>query len=260
MINIFNILLKKQLLIISILFLISGFALSNNVNSILDSAKANYLNGKYTEAIDNYEKIIALNYESPELYYNLANSYFKNNKLPQAILNYERAKLLNPQDEYINTNLEIARTYVEDNIEEIPEFFLKSWINSIKYAFSSNNWAIISVSGFILLLIFLLFYLFSTTIIIKKLSFWLGIILFIISIFSFILAFQQKNIIRKHNVAIIFEPTVTIKSSPDESGTDLFLLHEGTKVSLLDSVGTWIEIKIADGNVGWLKAENLEKF
>ncbi len=251
--------LIKRIILTNILFFITANIPAQDPYALLDSANSCYSDSRYDDAIKNYKKILSLGYESAELYYNLGNAYFKTNQLSNAILNYERAKLHSPQDEYINTNLEIARTYVEDKIEVIPEFFITKWINTIKYAFTSDNWAIFSIIGFVLFLTLFLFYLFSTKLFIKKSSFWISLILFFISIFCFWFSYKQKDTFTKHDKAIIFDQTVTVKSSPDESGTDLFLLHEGTKVQLLDSIGNWREIKISDGNVGWLENKTIRK-
>ncbi|MEA3318202.1 MAG: SH3 domain-containing protein, partial [Bacteroidota bacterium] len=164
---------------------------------------------------------------------------------------------LDPGNDDIQYNLQIANKLVVDKIEVLPEFILKTWLRKFTNLFSSNFWAVVSISSFILMLIFFAAYFFTSKINIKKLSFWFGILLFSISTFAFISSLkQQKNIIT-NNSAIIFTPSVTTKSSPDDSGTDLFLVHEGTKVNINDKVGEWIEIKLSDGNKGWVKIEDV---
>ena len=175
----------------------------------------------------------------------------------QAILNYERAKKLNPRDEDIKHNLTIANAYVVDKIDIIPEFFLKNWITNIVNMTSSDNWAIISISSFILFLLLFLIYLFSGRIGIKKLSFWLGILIFFISILSFYSSLRRKQLLTLRNSAIIITPTVTAKSSPAETGVDLFVIHEGARIKIVDSIDVWNEIKLSDGKRGWIRKTDL---
>jgi tetratricopeptide (TPR) repeat protein len=242
-----------------ILFSILGLSVFANPNqAFIDSANANYLNGWYDKAAAYYEQVLQGGFESPEVYYNLGNAYFKQNKIPEAILNFERAALIAPYDEDINYNLNLVRSYVTDDIEELPEFFLNSWFNMIRSFMSTNGWALTSLILFVLFMTLVFAYLFSRKVLIKKFTFWFGILCFIISIISFVFSYQQKKSITDHNYAIIFNPTVTVKSSPDDISTDLFILHEGTKVKLDDTIGDWIEIQIADGSIGWIKAEDVQ--
>jgi len=231
------------------------FAQTVKFNS--DSAIIYYSKGKYEEAIKIYEKIISSGYESPEVYYNLANSYYKSNKLSSSILNYERAKILAPNDEDINFNLELARKHVVDKIDVLPSLFIKSWYDRFISSKSTNSWAYISIFIFILFLLLFSGYLFFTTILLRKISFASGVIVLIISVLTFIFSYQQKEAIENHNSAIIFTSTVNVKSSPDDKGTDIFVLHEGTKVIVRDAVDNWKEIKLSDGNIGWIKSSDI---
>lgn len=228
-------------------------------NEWLDSANQAYTNGDYAKAINHYEMILEHGYESAALYYNLGNAYYKQNIIDKAILNYERALLLKPHDEDIKYNLEMANRLTVDRIEKLPEFFLNVWIRDSINWFSSNHWAIISIIVFVLALIFISIYIYTRKYGLKKLSFWLGFIFIIISVFSLIFSSKQKKKIITKDTAIVMEPSVTVKSSPDISGTDLFVIHEGTKVWLQDEVGNWKEIKLSDGSKGWLKAEDIEE-
>ncbi len=226
-----------------------------------DFIKANqyYTKAQYDSAIAVYEFILNQGYESAQLYYNLGNAYFKMKNIPKAILNYERARLLSPQDDEINFNLQLAQNLVVDKITPLPELFLKKWWKNLKHFFSSNTWAIISLVSFGCMLIFFTLYLFTIPGIIKKISFILIILMFLISIVAFSSAHSIKSERTTHNTAIVMSSTVTVKSSPDENGTDLFVIHEGTKVWVLDQLGDWLRIKIADGNNGWLKTSDVER-
>ncbi len=254
-------LVMKKISAIFILFIVTFVSVhaENQHNEWLDSANRKYTNGDYAQAINQYEMILEQGYESAALYYNLGNAYYKQNIIDQAILNYERALLLKPNDEDIKYNLEMAKRLTVDRIDKLPEFFLAVWIKNIVHWFSSNQWAIISICAFLLALIFIYIYLYTQKYGLKKLSFWLGLALVLVTIFSLIFSYQQKKKIIVKDTAIVMSPSVTVKSSPDISGTDLFVIHEGTKVWLQDQVGEWKEIKLSDGSKGWLRAEDIEE-
>ena len=137
--------------------------------------------------------------------------------------------------------------------------FYRRWYASLTRQFSVDAWAKAGIIGFALTLVLVAFYVISRILFIWKLGFWLGIILFFLSVFCFLFAYQNFRNLRNQTEAIIFAPTVTIKSSPDDKSIDLFVLHEGTKVQLLDQIGIWFEIKIANGSIGWLPSSSLER-
>ena len=228
-------------------------------DSLMVKADQLYASQQYEKAIKIYEGILKGDKESAGLYYNLGNAYYKTGKYTKAILNYERAKLLAPNDEDIQFNLDLANQHVVDNINPLPKVFFVRWWNALANKLSTDGWAKISVVTFILALILAGFFFLSRSVSIKRLSFWVGILILAISIFSFNFAARQKNRMTSHNFAIITQPSVTVKSSPSDSGTDLFLIHEGLKVEIKDQLGSWKEIELADGNQGWLPASSLEK-
>jgi tetratricopeptide (TPR) repeat protein len=240
---------------------INIFALSASNSPASDFALANqlYTQSRFDSAIRVYENILSRGFESAELYYNLGNAYFKAKNIPRAILNYERARLLKPHDDEINFNLQLAQTMVVDKINVLPEFFLKRWWRAFSYLFPSNVWAIISLVSFVVMLISLAIYLFISLPLLKRLAFYLSVLLLLLSAVSLTHSLSLKSERTAHNTAIIMSPSVTIKSSPDENGTELFVLHEGTKVWIIDQVGDWLRIKIADGNNGWLKVSDIER-
>jgi tetratricopeptide (TPR) repeat protein len=197
--------------------------------------------------------------ESPEIYFNLGNSYFKTGQFTLAILNFERAKLLAPNDEDIAFNLQVANQKVVDSIQELPGIFIVRWWESLINSQNTDTWAVFSILGFIVFLVMLGFYFFARTSEIKRLTFWLGCFLIFFTILSWSFAAKQKNRMVNHNYAIVMEPTVTVKSSPSEKGTNLFVIHEGLKVRITDKLGDWVEISLADGNKGWLLTESIER-
>lgn len=250
--------MNRTLMIISILATCFMVAESRDLQDLLQTGNQYYLDGKYEMAVQSYQSIIDSGYASAELYYNLGNAYYKSHDITMALVNYERARILKPNDPEINHNLEIAREFVVDRIEVLPEFFLrKAYVNFVKI-FDADIWALVSVITFGLALGLFLAYFFLNQLFIRKLSFWTGILFILISASTFLFALQQNNLVTKHHQAIILTPSVTIKSSPDEdSGTDLFLLHEGTKVAISDELGDWREVILSDGNSGWLKEIDL---
>lgn len=239
--------------IFALLFIITPFFLiaQDNNEQLWEKANAYFTTEEYQEAISAYESILASGEESAKLYFNLGNAYYKTGDINNAILNYERAKVLAPHDEDIAFNLQIANQFVVTQVEELPKPFFLRWRTSVVNKYPTDSWASISIAAFLLFLALLGLFLFSKSISLKRMSFWLGIIAIIFSGFTFSLAAQQKNKINKRNHAIVFCPRVTVKSSPSETGTDLFLMYEGLKIEVTDSLGTWKEIKLADGNQGW---------
>jgi len=214
--------------------------------------------GRFDEALDVWTSLYKTGYRSAELNYNIGNAYFKMNNIPGSILYYERASLLKPADEDIKYNLQIARTLVVDRFEEIPELFFISWYNFMSLVLSSDTWARISIVTFIMCLIFLSLYFYSSKYRLKVLGFWFALLMVIVSLSSLAFTIRNKNLVYNSRVAIIFSPLVNGKSSPDNSGTDVFLLHEGTKVTVEDEVGEWFEVRLSDGNKGWIPSNSLE--
>ena len=241
--------------ILMVLFAASVFAQTD----LLLKANEHYSKEEYKQAIDVYNQILVTSMESPEVYFNLGNAYYKTNQFTLAILNYERAKLLAPDDEDVNFNLLVANQKVVDSIQELPGIFVVRWWNALVNSQSTDTWAIISILSFIVFLVLLGFYFFAKTGDVKRVSFWLGCSLLALTIFTWSFAAKQKSNVVNHSSAIVMQPTVTVKSSPSEKGTNLFVIHEGLKVKITDKLGDWIEIRLADGNKGWLLAESVER-
>jgi len=251
--------MKRWIILILFINVAVFMANAQKVDPLIDSANNAYANNKYEKAVRFYEKVLNKGIESAGLYYNLGNAYYKMHDLASAILNYERARQLAPNNEDIQYNLELARQRTTDKIERIPQFFLLRWAKQFLNLFSSNVWAIISLVSFIGFLILFSLYLYSGKLGIKKTSFWIGLLAILISISSFIFSYQQKQEIEHSGEAIVFSPKVTVKSSPSESGTELFVIHEGTKVFIVDEqIKGWYEVKLADGNKGWLKRKTVK--
>lgn len=229
-------------------------------NEIFKAGADKYAKGDFEGALAEWSAIYKTGYTSAELMYNMGNACFKLNDTPNSILYFERAALLDPTDEDINYNLNIARTLTVDKFETIPELFFVRWFNVLSLFMPSNSWAIISILSFVFCLACLAIYFLTSRYKIKVASFWVAILLLLTSILSLSSSIRNKNLLYDNRSAIIFSPQISGKSSPDDSGTDLFVLHEGTKVDVVDKEGVsgWIEIRLSDGNKGWVPASSVE--
>lgn len=222
-------------------------------------AETLYQEGKYREAAETYDTILASGQESYQLYYNLGNCYYKLGENSRAILNYERALLLNPGDQDARYNLKLAQDRVVDKIEVLPELFLVRWYKALVAYFSADQWAYISVALFILFLVMAALFFYSASPGIKKTGFTVGIVALLLTGMSVVFAVKQNNRIELRDYAIVMTPSVTVKGAPDNSGTDLFVIHEGLKVRVIGDLGDWLNIRLEDGNEGWVVKKDVEK-
>ena len=248
---------KKAFLLFFLL--ISKLMLHADGQADFEKANKAYMAGFYENAIVVYEDILAKGEAAPELYYNLGNAYFKNDEISKAILNYERALKLAPGNEDFRYNLSIANNKRIDKMDALPELFYLKWWNTLKNELSTNQWARLSMVSFTLIFIFIALFLLSRRAFYKRMLFYAGILILLINILSGILAWQTYTERIQKNTAIVFAPALPVKSSPEESSIDLFVIHEGLKVQIIDKIGDWNEIKLENGSKGWVKAETLER-
>ena len=222
-------------------------------------ADSAYIGNDFAAAIELYESILKNEGESPDIYYNLGNSYYKMNNIAKAVLNYERALLMNPGNGDIRFNLELARSKTVDKVTPSSEMFFVSWTQSLMNTMSEKAWARTGIIMFILTILTLSLFIFGKRVILKKIGFIAAICFFLITILANVFASEQKTELVNHDNAIIMVPSVTVKSTPNQSGTDLFILHEGRKVMIKDNtMKEWKEIKLEDGNVGWVPTSVIE--
>lgn len=232
----------------------------NTADEWFNQANAAYNSGNYETAVELYEKILATDMTSVPVYYNMGNAYYKMREYPMAIYSYEKALKLDPSNEEVRTNLEIANLAIVDKIEPVPQSFIERWWRSLRAMCSSDRWAWWSVAAFALLLVCLFMFLRARRVGMRKLGFFMGIIFLIVFAFSVVFAAQLKHAVNTQDQAIVMTPTVTVKSSPSDDSVDLFVLHEGTKVSVLESSNGWNKIRIANGSVGWLEMDKMLSF
>lgn len=224
-------------------------------------ARANefYSAGKFDSALVLYQSIVDAEYESEVLYYNLGNSCYKMKNIPAAILYYEKAKKLKPDDADVFFNLQLANQQITDKIEPLPELFVTRWWKGMISSMSVDGWGKWTLVFFFYSVIMLTLFILSASAGFRKTSFWSGLAGVILSAFSFSIALKQEKLLTKNNEAIVFAPSTTSKSSPDENSTNLFVIHEGTKVKILEKLNEWIKISIADGNIGWIDAGDVRE-
>ncbi len=246
--------MKKILILLSLL----SFLSVNAQISLYEQANALYQQEQYHEAEALYDSVITSGYISAELYYNLGNAQYQNGKIAPCILSYERALQLAPTDEDINYNLELVQQHVIDDIEEVDIFFLKKMMYNMRVSQSSDTWGIISLLCFFIGALSLVFFFLSRISFLKRTGFYLFIIAFVFSLTTLSFARKSKYEMTSHEGAIVLVPTVTVKSSPNESGTQIFVIHEGTKVKITDYLNDWVEIMLSDGHKGWVKTITIE--
>ena len=213
---------------------------------------------EYGKAIEAYDSLLMLDYRSWQLYYNIANAYYKTNQIGEAILHFERGLRLSPGNKDIEYNLALSKAKTVDKIEAIPEFFLSRFWKKAAATFHSDSWAIVfSLLFFMSCILFALFYA-TREKGVKKLTLSLSVLLFFMSLFFILLANKQLESEQRVDSAIVMSENEYIKFAPSESSKDAFMLHEGTKVSILDVLDEWCEIRIADGKRGWIPASSIE--
>jgi len=223
-----------------------------------DMANESYTAAEYKLALEYFLEIEKKGYASWQLFYNIANTYFKLGFNGKAVLYYERALRLNPSERDIQNNLRHAKEFTVDRIEEIPDFILKTWVRDINYKLSSDTWVTFSIVFFILVALLLLSFRYGPTPGIRKLSFFVSMLLLLAGITATLFAWNQRNAYHKEHEAVIMMPVSTVRSSPDVSGTTLFILHEGTKAQIIEKLGKWVRIELADGRQGWIASEDIE--
>lgn len=228
---------------------------AQNTKATADSA---YAAQNYAQSITIYNALLKQG-ESADIYYNLGNCYYKTDSLSKAILAYERAALLQPGSPDIRFNLELARSKTIDQITPQSKMFFITWTNNLIDLLSTDTWAYIALTSFLLALILILTFFLANKIWIKKTTLFATFTMLFIMTLSNIFARIQYNGLNHRTAAIITASSVTIKSTPDQSGTNLFVLHEGTRVEIVDNtMKEWKEIKIADGKRGWMPTNEME--
>ena len=253
----------KSAVLALILMLVLPFAAeaSNDayVDSLWNSANQAYVEGRWSDAVAEYEMISSMGLESAALYCNTGDAYFKDGNVPMAILFYERALKLDPSYSDARFNLQLLNSTIQDRIDAVPGFVLKVWAKDICYIMDSNAWTVCFFILLALTLAMALLFVLGATAAGRRTGFFTGIVTLLLAMASLSFAFWQKNEYMSADHAVIMCPVTSVKSSPSaDNSTDLFILHEGTKVKVLDSAGAWTNISLADGRQGWMRTSDIE--
>ena len=233
-----------------------GFAAGIPSKSEADSA---YANEDFIAAARIYRLLLDSCGGSAQLYYNLGNCYFRQDSVARAILCYERARLLDPSDDDIRFNLEMARAKTVDRVMPASEMFFVSLFHRMVLSLSIQTWAWLGLLSFLLMLCAIAAYFFLPTLAGKKVGFTAAVISLLICLFANIAAYQQLHQLENRGSAVIMTSSAVVKSTPSTSGTDLFILHEGTRVEIEDdTMNEWVEIRMSDGKEGWLQRSEIE--
>ncbi len=248
--------MKKILYILTILI---GFGVNAQTpNEIFKEGNDLYKQNKFEEALTKYKSIEETGFVADDLFYNMANVYYKLEETAPAILYYNRALKVNPNLDDAKFNLKMAQLRTVDKIEKLPAtFFVKFW-NWLANILTVHQWAIFSVLMASFTAIAFIFYFFANSSVIKRISFVKSITSLILMIISMVIAHQQNTWESKNKEAIIMAENSYIKISPNENSEDKFILHEGTEVLIVDQVDEWLRIKLADGKIGWIYSGDIE--
>lgn len=246
----------KKLLFL--LLIIANSVVAQNSAELFSTANDLYKNDKLEEAIELYKKIEAQGLVSSELFYNLGNSYYKLNKVGPSIYYYEKALELNPLNDDVKNNLVFAKRLALDNIEELPKTVFQKLNENILQQLSYNQWAIVVVAFSVLGSLLFLFFYFASSPSKKRFYFVTSTISFVLLIISFLITYNQYSFTRNNKVAIVFAEKTEVRNAPTLNSEEVFTLHEGTKVVVLDAIDNWNKIKIADGKLGWIIADEIK--
>lgn len=225
-----------------------------------ENANKLYDKGRYKQAVEAYNQILGAGYQSAALYFNLGNAHYKDSELPEALLNYEKAHRLAPGDDDINFNIRLANSKTVDKIEDVPEFFLNKWWKGFILKYSADGLAITAIVMMFIGSALLIWYFFAASGGVKKFAFFSSLVFFFVAICVIVIAGSQVNYFENNKQAIVFTSSVDVKTSPAESVSTAFVLHDGTKVNVLGrNGGGWLKIKLANGNEGWIKTTDVRE-
>ena len=250
--------MKKFIYLVLFYISVSSVAFAVERDSLWLKANNAYSLGEYNSAVDYYKQIEDKGYMSAKLWYNMGNAYYKLQEDGKAILYYERALKLDPSYQDAKNNLEIAKLKTLDKIESVPEFILSTWTKDIRNAMSSDNWAYTGIVFFLITAVLMLLFRHAPQVAQRKLSFILACITMVIALIAFIFSFNLRSNANSKDSAVVLAPVSNVKSAPNSTGGNLFILHEGTKVEVLESVGGWSKVELSDGRQGWMESKDFE--
>lgn len=227
-------------------------------DTVFNEGNTLYNQGKYAEAIKKYEALLDKNEHAVALYFNLANAHYKLNNIAPSVYYFEKAKLLSTDDKDIENNLVFAQNMTVDAIDTFLEVGFSRIFKNIVNTFSSDSWAKLAISGILVFVLFFLLYHFTSATSQKRVAFVISVLGFLVAVFSLVIAFQKNNLEIKNNPAIVFAQESRVKADPNNTSEEVFRLHEGTKVQVLESYENWCKIEIADKTTGWIPSEDVK--
>ena len=234
-------------------------AQAQDVDSLWARAVSDYTEENYQAALDGFAAIGEAGYVSPDLYYNMGNCCYKlGHRIGLSILYYEKALKLDPAYEDAAVNLEIAREQTLDRIEAVPEFILLIWFKAFRDTLSSDAWAWIALVLLLTVAVMVLLFRFGRSLVLRKSAFALAVVAFVFMVIFTVFAFNLRSAVEDSGEAVVTVPVSSVKGSPGSTDQSLFILHEGTKVSVVDSLGEWYRIELSDGRQGWLQGNDIE--
>lgn len=239
----------------SLIILLLTFSLQAQEEELFETASQYYAEENYTAAIKNYEQILAAGKVSAEVYFNLANAYYKTDSLAPSIYFYNKALQLAPYDEDIKNNLSFAEERIIDVIEETPKMGWAKISDNVINVFTVNTWAVLAIMASFALLLFGVLYYFYRSPFKKRLCFGLALFSVSAAVLSVVFAFVQGNEQQNRRYAIVFDKAVEVHAEPNHNSETIYELHEGTKLKILDSFNGYTHIRLADGKRGWLKED-----
>jgi tetratricopeptide (TPR) repeat protein len=249
----------KKLFVNMVLFFAVTFTVSaSSLDEMMIKANMFYQESKFDSALTVYKQVTDQGYVSSALYFNIGNSYYRLGEIGKAILNYERGLKLDPSDEDIKYNLQIAQARIVDRIKYVPQIFLVEWWNSLLTFLSVSAWAAVVIIFYISFLIFIGIYFLTKSGRLQRFSFYFGSMNFIALIFIVFLFVARVNRETSKDYGVLVTDTITVKVSPDDKAQDAFVIHEGLKFEIEDELQEWARIKLSDGKVGWLNKSAFE--
>jgi tetratricopeptide (TPR) repeat protein len=250
----------KRIIYLLLLIVSPLLAFSNDdAAALFKKGNEQYAKAQYKEAITSYQKLVDGGYQSTAVYFNLGNAYYKTDDIAPALLYYEKAHKLSPGDEDIRVNIQLANLKTSDKLEETPEFFITKWWHAFILGASLSTLAVMSVLFFLAGSLVFILYRFTNSVSIKKISFYTAILLLFFGLATIFVAARQADYFESHRQAIVFSSSVTIKSAPSNTSKNLFVLHDGTKVEILQHSNDWVKIRLSNGNEGWISATDVKE-
>ena len=254
----FNRLIRTLALFAGLILPMLSFG-NDDVQALFAKGNSYYAKAQYKEALNTYQQILDDGYQSAAIYFDMGNACYKTDDIPSALLYYEKAHKLAPGDEDINVNIRFANLKTTDKIDEAPEFFLANWWKAFILNFSVSTLSTLSILFVLLGSGVLVIYFFTNSVSIKKSSFYVSMVLFFLGVLTIFVAGMQISYFDGHRQAIIFSSSVVVKSGPVEKSNGIFVLHDGTKVNILDNSNGWLKIRLGNGNEGWIKATDVKE-